>query len=301
MKFLPRCQLSMEITPTAVPGAGLSEGRNNLVIPPQFTIEFDIRRQNLGSSQEATFRIRQLGEKTRNLIYKDPYARSQYLAIQFRAGYGNDPVLPLCFNGWIRSALSYREKEEFITEISAWDGGLAMANGFISQTVVGGQSIQFLLKTLVGTLPRMSGIPLIGSFPGSSSRGTVLFGPTWNIVQELSGRLACIDNGQVKILNYSDYVSGNIPVINAASGLLGSPRRGEATLEFDMLFEPRFTIGQLVKVQSSTNRLFDGVYKVLGFHHRGIISPSVDGERRTSVSLFFGEPDWQLVSGSVVQ
>lgn len=67
-----------------------------------------------------------------------------------------------------------------------------------------------------------------------------------------------------------------------------------------MLFEPRLTVGQLVRVESTTNRQYNRDWKVLGFEHRGIISPSVAGECVTSVRLWFTPEDLVTIPGTPV-
>lgn len=298
MKFIRRCELSLEVQPNA---QGVTQG--NLTIPEELTIEFEISRQSLPGSQYATFRVFNLSQKTRGLIYKDPYALTEYRAIQFRAGYRDDPVLPLCFNGFIMSAVSYKPSggTEVITEIKAYDGGSAMANGFMSMTVASGSSVAQMLALMAKQLPRISGTPIIGSFPTVSKRGTALFGNTWGLLLEMSGGLATIDNNQVKILNYNEAIEAEIPVINSESGLLGLPQRSTSKLDIEMLFEPRLTIGQITQLDSTANKLFNGTYKVMGFSHRGTISPAVAGPCSSSVSLFFGTSELQIVQANLVQ
>lgn len=298
MKFIRRCQLSVEVSPNA---QGVAQ--SNLTIPEELTVEFEISRQSLASSQEATFRVFNLSQKTRGLIFKDPYALTEFRAVQFRAGYRDDPVLPLCFNGFMRSAVSYRPSggTEMITEIKAYDGGLAMANGFTSQTIASGTSVATMLSLLAKQLPRISGSPVIGAFPVTNKRGTVLLGNTWALLLELSGGLATIDNGQVKALNYNEAIAAEIPVINSESGLLGSPQRSSTKIDVEMLFEPRLTLGQVVQLESRDSKLFNGTYKVMGFTHRGTISPAVAGACSSLVSLFFGSSELQIVQANLVQ
>lgn len=297
MKFLPRCQLSVEVNPDT---KGITQ--NNVVIPQGITVDFEINRNQWTGSQTATFRAYNLAPQTRNLIQKDAYAIGEYRNVQFRAGY--EAFLPLCFNGRVVSACSYRRggQVETITEITAYDGGFAMANGFSTITLGAGTSTQQLLNQLCRSLPGLSGDPIIGSFSGASKRGRVVCGNTWSVILQESRNLACIDNGQVKILQTNEAITGaQIPVINSATGLLGSPRRSSTNLQFEMIFEPRLTIGQIVKLESDTNKIFNGLYKVSGFTHRGTISPSVDRERISSVSLFFGTGEFAMVNGNLVQ
>ncbi len=197
--------------------------------------------------------------------------------------------------------LSPERGTEPVLEITAFDGGFTMTNGFVSQTIASGTSVQQLLTNVAGQLPGTSGSPIIGSFPGLLNRGAVLFGNAWKVLLEYSNGLATIDNGQVKILNPNEVIDAAIPVINADTGLLGSPRRSPTGLDFELMFEPRLTVGQILQVESSINSKYNGPYKVMGFSHRGTISPAVDRERRTSVSLFFGSAELQMVAGQVVQ
>lgn len=294
MKFGRRCSLAVEVNPDSkgVPQA-------NLVIPSNLTIEFEISRQFLASSQEATFRVYNLNEEHRPLVQKDPYALTEFRAIQFRAGYKD--FMPLVFNGFVRHATSDRVGTNVVTTISAYDGGQAMANGVTSSTVASGETVAQTLAKLAKSLPRVSGQPIVGDFPTKNLRAKVLFGNTWSVILQESGNLATIDNGQVKILKPNEAIEAEIPVINSDSGLLGMPRRTPTKLEVDMLFEPRLTIGQLLELDSRLNRIYNGTYKVTGFTHRGVISPAVSGECVSTVSLFFGPDELKLVKANVIQ
>lgn len=298
-KFTRACKLSIETTTQAYGPDFDSATNNNIVIPPEFSIEFEVVRKSAASSQTATFKIYNLGEKTRRLIFADRFdAQNRPRAIQFRAGYEN--FTPLIFNGQIKEASSKRKGVDMITTIQCYDGGLAMAAGFSAVTVVGGTPLSEVLANLAAQMPNTSGKPIVGNFTGSSVRGKVLFGNTWNIIRQESEGLAIIDNGQVKILQPNEAIASDIPVITSASGLLGTPARSGALIEFDMLFEPRLTLGQIVQLESTTNNLYNGTYKVLGFTHSGMISPSVCGPAKTSVQLWIGNGIISLVNGNAV-
>jgi hypothetical protein len=128
----------------------------------------------------------------------------------------------------------------------------------------------------------------------------VLFGNTWNIIRQESDNLAIIDNGQVKILQPNEAIASDIPVITSASGLLSSPARSGQMIELDMLFEPRLTVGQIVELDSTTNRLYNGTYKVMGFTHSGMISPAVAGPAKSTVQLWLGTEAIQLIEGTAL-
>lgn len=263
------------------------------------TVEFEISRRMFGSSQTGTFRIINLNEATRNAIQKDYFQFEPLRAIQFRAGYeqADGDFLPLCFNGTVLTAYSYRRGTDYVTEIEAYDGGWNMANGnAVTLSQYAGVTAQQTLRQLASLLPYQIGNAIIGNFPVVNKRGEVLLGNIWDLILEKSNGLAFIDNGQVKVLNYREVIEGMLPEISADTGLLGVPKRTRTTLEFEMIFEPRLLVGQIVKLVAA-NPLFNRAWKVLGFEHRGIISPSVNGDCLTNVSLWFTEEDSQLVPG----
>lgn len=301
-KFNPIYSLKVEVDN----GVGTSPLRaeftaNKFIeITRPYTLEFQIERQNSSSAQTGSFRIYGLGEQTRNAIQKDIFQFTQLRAIQLRAGYDNPngKFMALVFNGTVKTAYSFRKDGIWITEIEAYDGGFPMANGNnVAITQAPGFTAAATILQLAKLLPGLTGNPIIGDFPSKNKRGEVLFGNIWDLIEQKSNGFAFIDNGQVKALNFWEVIQGALPEISAESGMLGSPKRTTSTLEFDMLFEPRLTLGQIVRVNSVTNHQFNRDWKVIGFEHRGVISEAVAGDLITSVRLWFTTQDLQLISG----
>ncbi len=278
------------------------QANKNITITLPFSIEFQISRKNQSAAQTATFRIFNLAEPTRRALQKDLW-RFQNRAIQFRAGYQSPAgdFMPLCFNGQVKQAISFREGVDFITEIEAFDGGLAMTLGTVAFSQSPGATASQTLTKLAALLPFQSGAPIIGNFPTTNKRGEVLFGNTWDLILQKSNGQAVIDNGQLKALNPWEVIHGEIAVVSSETGLLGSPRRSEQTLDFEMIFEPRLTLNQQLLVESTTVKQYNRLWKVIGFDHRGTISPSVGGDAITSVRLFFTQTDLLRVEGVPVQ
>jgi hypothetical protein len=298
-KFNRNGYLTLEVAPDAQGAA------QNIRIPFGPTIEFDINRQAQASTQTASFRVHNLQQATRDVIYKDAFNSTQFRAIQFFAGYGT--FTPMIFNGTIKTAYSEKEgPENFVTNIEAYDGGFPITNGYTSgwgvpsQAIPPGTSAAEVISHLGDSLPNISGKTIVGNFPSVNMRGEVVCGNTWGLIQTKSNNLATIVNGQVIALNHTEALAGNqirditkpisdpIPVINAESGLLSSPRRSGALVEFDMLFEPRILLFQAIQLISTTNPRFTGQYKVVGFRHHGVISASSDSDTKTTVSVLYG-------------
>lgn len=273
-------------------------GGGNITVELPFSVEFVVKREALASSQTATFTLYNLAEKTRNLLYKDRFNLTEFRAIQFMAGYETTPMI---FNGTILQAYSYRRGVDFLTVIECYDGGYGMANSFSSITIGAGAAFSEIIENLSKDLLGVTGKPIIGNFPTRTGRGSVYLGNTWNYIVQLSNNLATIDNGQLKVLNPNEVIQADINVITSESGLLGSPKRANTMIEQSILFEPRLTLGQILNLQSSTNSIFNGAYKVAGFTHRGLISPSVSGEAVTEVSLWRGTDAFTYLPGVPAQ
>ena len=103
-KFGRNYTLKVETQPR-VPGRKAPSDASFATIGPPFSVDFSITRNLLPSSNVATFRIRNLAERSRDRIYKDQFQSLDYRAIQFWAGYTDTP--PLVFNGSVKQILRY--------------------------------------------------------------------------------------------------------------------------------------------------------------------------------------------------
>lgn len=265
-------------------------GGGNVKVELPYAVSFEIRRATLASSQTATFRLENLGSKLRDAIQKDWFNLADVRAVQFSAGYGDGPA-PMIFNGTMKQAQSHRPSGglDFLTEIEAFDGGPAFANGYSLQTIAGGTQFSDLIKSLAKDLPGVSADVVLGKIEGETKRSSTYAGNTWDYIFQLSNGLAFVDNGQLKILNPKEYVGKTIPLIDSGAGLLGTPVRFLNMLRLSLLFDPRFTLGQLVELRSATLAKFNGQYKVVGVTHRGTISRAgVDAERTTELTIWDG-------------
>lgn len=256
-----------------------------LIIKPPFTVEFDITRNILSSANVCSIRIYNLSQNNRNKIRFDKQDTFDYRSVQLQAGYGEN--LPVIFAGSVTQAWSVREGTNFISSIECFDGGFAFNTGQTNIVFPEGTSQETLLETLATSLPAVS-LGAVGSFPGSLSRAASLSGNTTDLLRELSGGAFFIDNGKVHLLGDSECLEGSMLLVNASSGLLGTPVRERTVLTFDMIFEPRLLVGQKIQLESGTDVNFNGFYKVISLKHRGMISPSVCGNAVTSVGMWYG-------------
>lgn len=286
LKFNRRYTLKVETQPR-LPGSAAPGDAFFATVSLPLTCEFSVTRNLLSAANTATFRILNLAERSRNKIYKDQYNLLEFRAIQFWAGYSDQP--PMIFNGNVKSAFSFRQSgsTNVVTQIEAYEGAYAMTNGFSSRSIAGGQSYAEIIQSLNKDLPFLDS-PIIGDIQGKTSRGAVMFGNTWRLIKEYASGNAAIDNNKLLVLNPNEVITGDITIINAQTGLLGSPQRAKATIDVEMLFTPQLKIGQLVKLESEVNRLLNGFYKVVGIQHTGVVSEVTSGRATTNVQLWLG-------------
>lgn len=302
-KFNRIYSLRVEVFGATVVSPYRNEARNIEITLPN-TIEFDITRQLLGSAQTAKFRIYNLAESVRTSMRKDYSNVQQLRAIQFRCGYAPSEEfnLPLVFNGTVLWCFSFRVGTDWITEVDAYDGGFQIANANnANATIAPGASAASVITMLARQMPYLTGTPIVGDFPTRNLRGEVLFGNIWSIIQQKCGGLATIDNGQVKALNFNEAFRGSVPLLSEESGLIGSPRRSLSLVEFDMLFEPGLSVGQIVELYSTADRTLNRDWKVYGFDHKGTVSPVLCADMITSVRLYLPDSEIRIVAGSPVQ
>lgn len=268
----------------------LGEG---LTIALPFTIEFDITRTTLSSANVAQIRVYNLSLNNRKKIYKNPMDFDQFKHITLKAGYGKN--IPIVFDGDIREASSVREGVNFITQIDCFDAGFAFVNGVADIAFPEGFAFKDVIRTIASTsLPNVS-VGAIGSFPGALVRGNTYNGNAADQLRQITGGGFFVDNGKFYAMGDSEAIQGEIEVITSDSGLLGTPRRYETYLTFDMLFEPRLTVGQKILLDSSTGSNFNGEYKVVSLHHKGMISDAVCGPAITTVGLFYGTESLTMI------
>lgn len=260
---------------------------NKVIITRPFTLEFDVQRDSLGGSSNASFRIYNLSEKNRNLIRKDSWNFLDIRMVDFKGGYGDN--LPTLAVGNISSAWSVREGNNFITTIETFDGGWAFTHSQTSAMFPSNTPNRSIVGALAENMNAF-GVKTgaIGNIKGSTTRGNSISGNTANLLSELTGGASFIDNGKINVLSDGEAISGPVIKINSQSGLLGTPLRENTYLKFDVLFEPQVQIGYLIELESITGANFNGLHKVYSLSHRGVISDAIAGNAMTTIGVLDG-------------
>lgn len=259
-----------------------------LTVGLPFTIEFDITRKTLASANVGQFRVYNLSMNHRNQLRFNASDFGTFRGLKLRAGYGNN--LSTVFAGNLTQAWSVREGVNFITQLECFDGGFAFANGITSTPFVAGETQKGVITSLASSLPHVT-LGTIGDYSTEPlTRGNSHNGKTTDILGELTGGGFFIDNGAANALGTYEYIAaqGNPIAVNASSGLLGTPVLEQTIVRFDMLFEPKLKAGFPATLTSLTEPSFNGLYKITGIKHRGMISAAVCGSAITTGEFLFG-------------
>lgn len=265
------------------------DGGKTLVFQNPLTIQFNVKRNINALNSTLSMDIFNLSKIHRDMIFQDSFYTSNVQRnVELQAGYDN---LYTIFKGTFNEANSVRSGVNIKTNIVSYNGAFETQNAFTYQTVKAGANHQGILQTLIGALTSVPGTKLT---PGIISptyadkiqqRPVVLEGNVWSLIKKYSDGNAYIDLGKVYATKNNEYIAGGIPLIDASTGLLDTPKRSESLVEVSTLFEPRFSINQLVQLNSTVNTKYNGQYIVKGIEHAGIISDAVGGDLRTTIQM----------------
>lgn len=267
------------------------QGQNNVhVFKFPTTLQFDVTRTITSQLNPGSFAITNINEAARKDIYLDrSLGYAEYRSIQLSVGYVTQPTLPVVFKGNIKEAYSEKQGSNIITRIKAFDGGFAVANGFVAISKPKSWNFVDAVQAVMRTMPNVS-VGTVTPQLVQHTRGIVLNGASWTQLQRLAaptGSFAFIDKEVVNLLSNKGVVvnSGGILVIQSSTGLTNLPSRVGHNVMAQTILESRFDVGNLAILNSRLNAFLNGAYKILGFHHYGTISGVESGDALTDFTL----------------
>lgn len=270
-------------------------GNQAVVIEPPITVSFKaletVDKKSLG---KLSVSINGLKPSTRLQLLKSE-DEEKYIPVRLEVGY--DGKLRQVFQGSVKSGAVKREGAIHIVSLECEDGGHDYINSFTSRTVRGKDQVvdsvlQDMPNTKKGSVTKQQALIRPKVLVGSSSKIlTDTLAPDESFF---------IKDERVHILKENEVTSGNIPVVNARSGLLNTPqatkisaqddggkkaktptnepdtdpagkkdtdsstlaKSSKGQIVFDTKLNPMLVIGGLCAVESVTNPALNGVYKI---------------------------------------
>lgn len=258
------------------------------IVTDPLTIEFNVTKQLFQSTNTATIVCYNLDGFTREGIYQDKYLfnteKTKMLTLE--AGYGEN-LTCICV-GYIQQCYSERKGTDFVTTIEVLDPDIL--NQYTSVTFAAGTTFEEAYKYLASQMPNLE-MGELGNLNGVFQTPATFNGNAFVAINELTGGHTFVDNKVLNTLNDNETLKGyGAYVIDSEAGLLETPKRHDAVLEINMIFEPNLRLGQLVDIKSSTQPRFDGQYKIVGISHNCTISGARCGSRTTSIQVLY--LDW---------
>jgi hypothetical protein len=269
---------------------GTAEQPEVIEITDPLTIEFNITRGIHSSLNSGSFKVYNLSNSTRTRIFQDRFrlrgSSLLYKRITMQAGYNQ---LATIFRGNLLQSFPFRKGGDIIQQIDALDGSFGLLNSFTSLTLNKGTTANDAIDKISNDLVNIEK-GIISQFNLVFKKSLSLFGDTIGEIKKIIRGEAdvFIDDEKLLILKTNECVEGQVQLINSETGLLGTPIRRNTFLQVEIVFEPRITVGQIVKIKSSVNPAYDGTYKVVGITHTGTISGAVAGTAKTILQLFIG-------------
>ncbi|MGV4260330.1 hypothetical protein [Citrobacter freundii] len=270
-------------------------GNQAVIIEPPITVSFKaletVDKKSLG---KLSVSINGLKPSTPLQLLKSE-DEEKYIPVRLEVGY--DGKLRQVFQGSVKSGAVKREGAIHIVSLECEDGGHDYINAFTSRTVRGKDQVvdsvlQDMPNTKKGSVTKQQALIRPKVLVGSSSKIlTDTLAPDESFF---------IKDERVHILKANEVTSGNIPVVNARSGLLNTPqatkisaqddggkkakmptnepdtdpagkkytdsstlaKSSKGQIVFDTKLNPMLVIGGLCAVESVTNPALNGVYKI---------------------------------------
>ena len=255
------------------------------IITDPISIQFDVSKALFQSNNVAKIVVYNMDREVRESIYQDRlvFDKTKTKMVTLEAGYGKKLTL-ICL-GYIQECYSERQGTDFITSIEVLDPDIL--SQYTSITFQAGTTFEEAYKYLASQFPNLQQGER-GELVGTFQTPTVFEGNSFVAINKLTGGHTFIDNGRINTLNDNETLTNyGAYLIASETGLLDTPKRREAVLEINMLFEPTLRLGQMVEIKSETQSRFNGQYKINGITHKCTISGAEGGTRTTSIQLVY--------------
>ena len=262
-------------------GAGTS-----LIDLSEMAIEFEVQAPNVETPKTAYIRVYNLSPDTAKRV------TTEGAQVILSAGYeGNFGTI---FNGQLIQARIGRENgTDTYLDLTAAVGDYTYNHGFLNFTVSAGSDVTGRLGMIANAVGLKTGVIQAPPDAPKLPRGQVFFGLARDHLRTQCATIGadwCInDNGELDVISRGSYKPGDVPVITAATGMIGVPEQTEIGIKVRCLLNPNLQQNMLVQLDNASIKQFrfstniydqvkaalvapvsaDGLYKVLFVNHVG--------------------------------
>ncbi|WP_431207514.1 phage protein [Burkholderia cepacia] len=218
-------------------------------------IVFRVQRGDLQTPNSARIRVYNVSDNTAQR------AAAEFTRVVLQAGYeGNYGII---FDGSIIQVRRGRESPtDTYIDITAADGDMAYNFAVVNTTLAAGSTHADVVNACLKAMGKY-GVTAgyIADLPSNPMpRGQVLFGMARDHLETVARStqtLWSIQDGQLQIVPETSYVPGDIPVINAKSGMVGLPEQTQNGITVRMLLNPAVKIGRLIQLDNSSIQRYE--------------------------------------------
>jgi hypothetical protein len=279
-----------------------SEAGQYLEIDYPMTLEFAIDRTAYADANSANLRIYNLSKEHREKMFRDRMQMAQRndtdQYVNVYAGYQSWDNLSLMFKGVIWYGHSTRRGPDIVTELECQDPAPLTYSKtlFKSLNKNTSMSIGEVIRVVFSEMNIKNGyigeslfqIPYI--VKDKTSRGQVLAGKGIDVIlNQVLGNYGYfhVDNGIPRAMGHGDIlINPTYQIIDSSWGLINVPTKSLNYLSIPLMFSPQLQVSQLIDLRAD-NRFgygeYNGSYKIVGVHHRGIISSTHDAQTMTTI------------------
>ncbi|RQU63890.1 hypothetical protein DF143_07045 [Burkholderia cenocepacia] len=218
-------------------------------------IVFRVQRGDLQTPNSARIRVYNVSDNTAQRT------AAEFTRVVLQAGYeGNYGII---FDGSIIQVRRGRESPtDTYIDITAADGDMAYNFAVVNTTLAAGSTHADVVNACLKAMGKF-GVTAgyIVDLPSNPMpRGQVLFGMARDHLETVARStqtLWSIQDGQLQIVPETSYVPGEIPVINARSGMVGLPEQTQNGITVRMLLNPGVKIGRLIQLDNSSIQRYE--------------------------------------------
>lgn len=243
----------------------------------EFRFTFNIKKTNTPEPNAAIFNIYNVSRE----IYEK--VKKEFSRITLAAGYVNN--YSLIFNGNIKQVIFYKENAtDTVLSIAAGDGDEAFLESFTNESLAAGATQADVFDAAKKEYSKNCvGDGFLAEFDNAPApRGRVLFGRSRHYLTSAAKNSGCdfsTQDRKVQVVKSDEALAGDVIVLNAKTGLIGTPALTNNGISATCLLNPLLKIGGLVKLnnndimQSLDNEAAavdaDGVYRVFNIEYSG--------------------------------